>query len=137
MTVFESTENLFKQFVLPDLPAGARPAYLAVLLVRDADDGGVDDVVGAEQPRLQDVGRDFVHPEVDHVLDLLDEVDDALGVVVADVAGPEKALLVEVLLSEHFIICFCYLGRRSLSRYSAVKVATVNSRVRCLCPGSR
>ena len=90
--------------------AVSQSVYLAVLLVRDAHDGGVDDVVGAEETRLQDVGRHFVHPEVDHVLDLLDEVDDALGVVVADVAGPEVALLVEVLLPEHFIKKFCNLG---------------------------
>ena len=37
-------------------------AYLSVFLVRNADDGGVDDVVRAEKPRLENGRGDLVHP---------------------------------------------------------------------------
>ena len=74
---------------------------LSVLPVGNADDGGVDDVVGAEQPRLEDVGCDLVHPEVNEVLNLLDEVDHALVVVVAKVAGVEEAVVVQELKKKY------------------------------------
>ena len=78
-------------------PAGLGLEYLSVLLVRYANDGGVDNIDGAEETRLEDVGRDLVHPKMDHVLYFLDEVDHSLGIVVADVPGQKEPLLVEML----------------------------------------
>ena len=65
--------------------------------MRYANDGGVDNIDGAEETRLEDVGRDLVHPKMDHVLYFLDEVDHSLGIVVADVPGQKEPLLVEML----------------------------------------